>query len=87
VFLEHFNKDTNVKMEKILRNTFVDIDIRMSNIEFDGYHFFYFFLFYFQSGATAAVIIIKREKEKRVIYSANCGDARSVLVLYNHFFL
>jgi hypothetical protein len=35
---------------------------------------------YLLSGATSAVVLIHREKTKRTIYSANCGDARTVLV-------
>jgi serine/threonine protein phosphatase PrpC len=31
-------------------------------------------------GATAAVIVIEKEGNKTRIYSANCGDVRSVLV-------
>jgi serine/threonine protein phosphatase PrpC len=36
-------------------------------------------------GATAAVVVIKKEENTKTIYSANCGDARAVLVFICYF--
>lgn len=38
---------------------------------------------YYQVGATACIIYITKEKRQRVLYSANVGDTRSVLISKN----
>ena len=38
---------------------------------------------YFQVGATACIIYITKEKGQRVLYSANVGDTRSILISRN----
>lgn len=56
-------------MENALKSTFSEIDNQMKSIQYDG--------------ATAAVVVIVKEATARYVYSANCGDARAVLVKKN----
>lgn len=66
VFEKNLENDSFLLMENVLESTFAEIDGGMKHIE--------------KGGATAAVVVIVYEDTEKYVYSANCGDARTVLV-------
>lgn len=64
VFEKNLRKEQ--PMEDVLKSTFTEIDNEMKHILY--------------CGATAAVVVITKKESTLHIYSANCGDARVVLV-------